>query len=101
MSERKIDLPLDHYARSPEGMWVRAIRTAEEIALLAAGYRGPLGGEVLWLDFCTARGLAAFSGTLTQGTHTLPDLSANSNDGDPYNGCTANPSEFPRYGVAV
>ena len=78
---------------------VDRIITTEERALYSAGYRGPLGGEILWLSMSESRG--AFTGTLTQGTHILPDLSANTNDGDPYNGCVLQPSKAPRYGVAV
>lgn len=74
-----------------------AILTAEQIAALAAGYRGPLGGEVLWLSMNEARTLVT-PGTLTQGTHLLADLSANTNDGDPYNGCVLSASDYPRFG---
>lgn len=79
------------------------IATAEEIALLAAGYRGVLGGEVLWLSMNEAREAAgAWEGTsLANGTNLLPDLSANSNDGDPVNTPTGRASKAPRYGVCI
>jgi len=73
------------------------VLTAEEVALLAAGYRGPLGGEVLWLSMNEARGILT-PGTLTQGTHLLPDLSANTNDGDPYGNPVMVASDCPRFG---
>ena len=73
--------------------------TAEQVAQLAAGYRGPIGGEAMWLSMIESRG--AFAGTLTQGTHLLPDLSANPNDGDPTGGADMQASKAPRYGVAV
>ena len=55
------------------------ILTAEEVAILAAGNRGPLGGEVGWwdLDRPAAQTLAT--------TDLLPDLSGNSNTGTPTN----------------
>jgi len=73
--------------------------TAEEFALLASGYRGPLGGEICWLDLQLARG--AWTGALTQGTHIFNDLSGNSNDGDPYGSPSLVASECPRMGVLV
>lgn len=73
--------------------------TQKKISILAAGYRGVIGGEALWFSMMESRG--AFTGTLTEGTHILPDLSANTNDGDPHNGCILSPSEAPRYGIAV
>lgn len=76
------------------------IITVEEAALLAAGYRGPLGGEVCWLSMCEARTLAT-PGTLTQGTHLLSDLSANTNAGDPYGNAVLVASTCPRMGVVV
>lgn len=76
------------------------VLTQAEISLYAAGYRGPVGGEVLWLDMQTARGLAGWDGqVLSQATHYLPDMSSNSNDGDPFGLPTARASTMPRYGV--
>ena len=81
----------------------KRILSAEEAAILAAGFRGPLGGEAMWLSMTEARGVSGgFGGaSLTNGTNLCPDLSANSNDGDPVNTPTGVASEFPRYGVAV
>lgn len=76
------------------------ILTGSEIENLAAGYRGPLGGEVMWLSMCEARTLLT-PGTLTQGTHLLPDLSANTNDGDPFGNAVLVASNAPRMGVLV
>ena len=76
--------------------------TAEEAFILAAGYRGVLGGEAMWLSMNEATGAGAWEGTsLTNGTNILPDLSVNSNTGDPVNTPTGKASECPRYGVAV
>jgi len=77
--------------------------TQEEVSLLAAGYRGPLGGESMWLSMNEATGAAgAWEATsLANGTNLLPDLSANSNNGDPTNTPTGRASKAPRYGVAV
>jgi len=77
--------------------------TQEDVSLLASGYRGPIGGESMWLSMCEARGAAGgFEGSsLANGTNLCPDLSVNSNDGDPVNTPTGRASEAPRYGVAV
>ena len=79
------------------------IASAEEIALHASGYRGVLGGEAIWLSLGEARAAAgAWEATsLANGTNLCPDLSANSNDGDPVNTPTGKASKFSRYGVAV
>lgn len=79
------------------------ILSAELVAVLVAGYRGPLGGEAMWLSMESARGVAGgFEGaSLANGTNLLPDLSVNSNDGDPVNTPTGRASEFHRMGVAV
>ena len=74
-----------------------SILTQEQISALAAGYRGPLGGEVIWLSMNEARGILT-PGTLTQGTHLLPDLSVNANDGDPYDSPSLVASDCPRFG---
>jgi hypothetical protein len=79
-------------------MWSQVL-TPEQVAMLNAGYRGPIGGEKCWLDLQLARG--AYTGNLTQGTHVFNDLSGTGNDGDPYNTPTLVPSEFLRMGVAV
>ena len=77
--------------------------TAEEIVSLVAGYRGPLGGEALWYSMNEARSAAGAweATTLTNNTNYLPDLSVNSNDGNPVNGPVGRASKAPRYGVAV
>ena len=77
--------------------------TDEQIAQLAAGYRGPLGGEVLWFSMNEARGVAGGwdGSSLANGTNILPDISGNGNDGDPVNTPAGAASKAPRYGVAV
>ena len=77
--------------------------TVEEISARAAGYRGPLGGEVGRWSLNEATGAAgAWEGTsLANGTNLFPDLSVNDNTGDPVNTPTGRASEAPRYGVAV
>ena len=65
------------------------IWTPEQIAQLAAGYRGPLGGEVLWLD---AEGVEAAA------VVTTVDKTTNKNHGTPQNGPTYRASQAPRYG---
>ena len=73
------------------------IWSVEEIAVLASGYRGPLGGEVVWLSCNDFLAVAHPDGTtLTVGTNNLPDLSGNGNDGAPTNGVIARASEAPR-----
>ena len=80
----------------------RALST-EEITGLAAGYRGPVGGEIMWLSLCEARGVSGGfeAASLANGTNLCPDLSTNTNDGDPTNTPTGRASKVPRYGVAV
>ena len=74
--------------------------SAEEVAILAAGYRGPLGGEVGWWSCQNFRGVAHPDGaTLTAATHYLRDESGNGNTGDPINGVIARASDAPRMGV--
>ena len=70
--------------------------TAEEVAILAAGYRGPLGGEGGWWSCDNFRGIAHPDGTtLTAATHYLRDESGNGNTGDPIGGVVARASEAP------
>ena len=73
------------------------------MAALAAGYRGPLGGEVLWFSMNEAVSAAGDweATSLVNGTNLLPDLSGNENTGDPVNTPVGRASEAPRYGVAV
>lgn len=70
--------------------------TAQEATVLAAGYRGPLGGEVVWLSCDDFRTLAHPDGTTLTGSHVLPDLSGNGNDGTPTSGPIARASDAPR-----
>jgi hypothetical protein len=50
MSERKSTLPWEHYARAPSGMWIRAMRTLEEIRLEWQVRKVVTAGKVLTLD---------------------------------------------------
>lgn len=62
---------------------------AAEAALLAAGYRGPLGGEVMWLDM---------EGVEAEAVVTVLDKTINKNHGSPQNGLIYKASKAPRYG---
>jgi hypothetical protein len=71
-----------------------------EIKSLAAGYRGPLGGEVGWWTLDTARGLTNWDGaSLT--THQIPDYSSNSNVGTPISTLIGRASDAPRMGTLI
>lgn len=59
------------------------VLTANEVAILAAGYRGPLGGEVLWLPMDTARGVYDWDGRSLAAANILHDQSGNKNHGTP------------------
>jgi hypothetical protein len=63
-----------------------------EIANLSGGYRGPLGGEVVWVR---AQGP---DGNLTTGTANVFDMSGNGNHGTPQNGSSYVASFAPRLG---
>lgn len=77
----------------------RAI-TLAEAQLLAAGYCGPLGGEVLWLEMIGARAIAHFDGAaLANATNYLRDLSGNGNTGDPTGNPVGYASSRPRLGL--
>ena len=70
-----------------------------EVAILWAGYRGPLGGEVLWLPMDGARAIAHFDGaTLVAATNYLNDMSGNGNHGDPAGNPLGRASGCPRLG---
>lgn len=78
-------------------IWDVAI-TAEQIAILAAGSREPIGGEVGWWSCEDYEGLAHPDGTtLTGGTHFLADKSVNDNRADPLSSPVARASDAPRY----
>lgn len=75
-----------------------SILTQEQVSQLVAGYRGPIGNEILWLSCDDFEGLAHPDGTtLTAGTHYLHDKSVNDNRGNPTNGVIARASDAPRY----
>ena len=77
----------------------RAI-TLAEAQLLAAGYCGPLGGEVLWLEMIGARAIAHFDGAaLANATNYLRDLSDNGGTGDPTGNPVGSASTRPRLGL--
>jgi hypothetical protein len=86
--------PFDGKVEDPR--YYGRILTAEEIGVLAAGYRGPLGGEVLWLSGGDFQGVAHPDGTTLTTSHIMPDLSGNGNDGVPTNSPVARASEAPR-----
>jgi hypothetical protein len=76
----------------------KRVLTAEERAVLVAGFRGPLGSEVGWWSGDNFRGVAHPDGTtLTAATHYLRDESGNGNTGDPIGGVIARASDAPRY----
>ena len=59
------------------------VLTAQEVAVLASGYAGPMGSEVLWLSMRDFAGLAHPDGTTLGATNILWDMSGNGNDGTP------------------
>lgn len=62
------------------------ILVPSEAALLAAGRRGPIGGELLHLGMLTAQGLATIIGqTLVNGTNYVEDLSGYDGHANPVN----------------
>jgi len=67
------------------------ILAAQEVALLAGGYRGPLGGEVLWLPMSEVDGA-----TLSSAAAVVFDMSGNGNHGTPQGGCLGAASYAPR-----
>ena len=78
--------------------WVDRAVSANEIAALNAGYRGPLGGEIVWLPLDSAQGATIWDGvTLSSNTHVLYDLSVNSNVGIP-SSLIGRASNAPRMG---
>jgi len=67
------------------------ILSAQEIAVLAGGYRGPLGGEVLWLPMSEVDGA-----TLSSAAAVVFDMSGNGYHGTPQGGCLGAASYAPR-----
>lgn len=75
------------------------ILTPQEALILASGYRGPLGGEVLWLPMDGARAIAHFDGAaLVAATNYLNDMSGNGNHGNPSGSPLGYASDCPRLG---
>jgi len=66
------------------------VLSPQEVAVLAGGYRGPMGGEVLWL------GMDGPNGNLTTGTANVFDMSGNGNHGTPQGGSSYVESYAPR-----
>ncbi len=75
--------------------------TLEQLARVASGYRGPIGGEICWLGCDQAEGVGHWDGaTLSGGSNFLPDKSLNSNRGNPAGNPTARASDAPFAGTA-
>lgn len=78
--------------------WSGEILTLEPIAFLAAGFRGPIGGEAMWISCEDFEGLAHPDGTtLTVDSHYLADKSVNDNRGNPTDSPVARASDAPRW----
>ena len=78
----------------------KRLLSQEEVSLLAAGYRGPLGNEQGWWSGDNFRGITHPDGTtLTAATNYLRDESGNGNTGDPIGGVIARASDAPRMGM--
>jgi hypothetical protein len=77
------------------------IISAEEAAVLAAGYRGPLGGEAGWWSLGDAQVVQHWDGDSLATTDVIPDMSGNGNDGTPTNTPTARASDAPRFGAML
>lgn len=73
------------------------VLTAEERYALVVGYRGPLGGEVLWLSMSDAQAVLHWDGDSLATTDVLPDMSSNGNNGTPTNTPTARASDALRF----
>lgn len=71
--------------------------TPAEFAIRAAGYRGPLGGEIFSVSMEDFQGVTHPDGTTLTTSHIMPDLSGNGNDGVPTNSPVARASEAPRW----
>ncbi len=82
-------------------MWDSIISSAQA-AVLASGYRGPLGGEVGWWTLEDADGVTAWDGVaVSTGSAIIPDKSINSNVGTPQGGGTYRASRVPRMGIGI
>jgi hypothetical protein len=68
---------------------INRIVGANEIAAVANGYRGPLGGEVAWWTMSEAAGVANWNGTALSGSNTLKDMGGNGNTATPVNSPTS------------
>jgi hypothetical protein len=79
----------------------KRVLTAEERSALAAGYRGPLGGEQGWWILGDAHAVLHWDGDSLATTDVIPDMSGNGNDGTPTNTPTARASEAPRFGAML
>jgi hypothetical protein len=79
----------------------KRVLTAEERSALAAGYRGPLGGEQGWWTLQDAQVVQHWDGDSLATTDVIPDMSGNGNDGTPTNTPTARASEAPRFGAML
>ena len=73
----------------------------EEVAILAAGYRGPMGSEAGWWSMMDAQVVQHWDGDSLATTDVIPDMSGNGNDGTPQNTPTARASEAPRFGAML
>jgi hypothetical protein len=73
----------------------------EEVAALAAGYPGPLGGEAVWLSMLDGAGITHWDGATLAGSNLLLDLSGNGNDGTPTNSPVARASKAQRAPIRV
>lgn len=77
------------------------ILSLAEIVTLAGGYRGRMGGEVLWLSGRDFIGLSAPDQVVLVAANVLSDLSGNGNHGVPADSPRAYASDAPRIGVAA
>lgn len=78
------------------------ILSAQEVAILAAGYRGPLGGEVGWWAMDGAQAIAHFdAANLTVNVNYIPDMSGNANTGNPTGTPIGAASACPRMGGII
>lgn len=72
---------------------VNRLITKQEASLLAAGYRGPIGGEVFWLDMENVGGVVASSAF-----PSIKDKSIGRNNATPQGSIPYAASTAPRYG---
>ena len=94
---RREDIGMHVDGRTEDVRIFNRILTPSEAAILAAGYRGPLGGEVMWLPMDGARATPVFDGaTLAVNTNYLNDVSGNGNHGNPTGNPLGKASTCPR-----